>query len=56
MYKILDLPIMQFYPIKKFTSLLVVMMLVILLSSNENAGSFPAGLLGSLHDVPDFTQ
>jgi hypothetical protein len=47
---------MQFYPIKKFTSVLVVMMLVILLSSNETASLFPAGLIVSLHDVPDFTQ
>jgi hypothetical protein len=56
MYKIVQLTIMQFYPIKKFTSVLVVMMLVILLSSNETASSFPAGLLVSLHDVPDCTQ
>jgi hypothetical protein len=47
---------MQFYHMKKFTSVLVVTMLVILLSSNETASSFQAGLLVSLHDVPDFTQ
>jgi cytochrome P450 len=47
---------MQFYPMKKFTSVLVVMMLVILLSSNETASSFLAGLLVSLHDIPDFTR
>ena len=47
---------MQFCPVKKFTSLLVVTMLVILLSSNETASSFQAGLLVSLHDIPDFTQ
>jgi len=56
MYKVIELPINQFCPIKKFASVLVVMMLVILLSSNETASSFPAGLLVSLHDVPDFTQ
>ena len=47
---------MQFYPLKKFAPVLVVIMLVILLSSNKTASSFPAGLLVSLHDVPDFTQ
>jgi len=43
MYKIVELPIKQFYPIKKFALVLVVMMLVILLSSNETASSFPGG-------------
>jgi hypothetical protein len=46
---------MQFYPVKKFTSVLVVMMFVILLPVNETASSFPTRLLVSLHEVPDFT-